>query len=518
MYTAIIAEDSKPILRHIQRLLESAGLPVRLAATAANGLEALEILKSQPADILLTDIRMPKMNGLELIEQGKLVCPGLQTVLISGYNDFEYVRKALNLQAFDYLLKPLEESQFSQVMQRLVEQLDAQRQMDRKLLEGVVEPEFLPTMALGAELYAADKIMLLVRRQPFTPGAEQWRAPEMRASLEQACAPCGCTVLPAGRPEQFIVLAGAGDAGIPGNAGISAPASAGAWGLAVQSRLQQLGLRAAVLADHLPAGIQPLVSVYGRLDRAMNGRLTIAGELAQPAEADREGGAAPGDAAETVAVRTQLADLIAQRNKERFLLLLRQQLPKWLSRSARLCELERSVRFLAEAFAAVPGTDRDSPGESGCSSPAEEAGQFMAGESLESLGEELLAWAGRKFEALQEPCRKSGEELFGQLDRYLRSRLYAQLSIGDAAQHFHVSPSYISRIVKRYTSDTFVHYYMSLKIAEARRLLATGPDVKVKDVAELLCFADQHYFSKVFKEYAGYSPSEYKDACGTGMR
>lgn len=88
MYTAIIAEDSKPILRNIEALMQSMELPVRISATASNGLDALEYIKANPVDILLTDIRMPKLDGLALIGQCRQVNPALKAVLISGYSDF----------------------------------------------------------------------------------------------------------------------------------------------------------------------------------------------------------------------------------------------------------------------------------------------------------------------------------------------------------------------------------------------------------------------------------------------
>ena len=69
MFHALIAEDSKPILRTIKALLQATELPIHIAATAANGEEALAAMQQHRIDILLTDIRMPKMDGLELIEQ-----------------------------------------------------------------------------------------------------------------------------------------------------------------------------------------------------------------------------------------------------------------------------------------------------------------------------------------------------------------------------------------------------------------------------------------------------------------
>ncbi|MNN37822.1 HTH-type transcriptional activator Btr [compost metagenome] len=137
--------------------------------------------------------------------------------------------------------------------------------------------------------------------------------------------------------------------------------------------------------------------------------------------------------------------------------------------------------------------------------------RLLESESYEVFVEAVHAWTEKCFERLQQQNKKSGEELFRQLDQYLQQHIYSQLSITDVALKFHVSPSYISRIFKKYSQKTFVHYYMQLKIAEARRLIAAKPEMKVKELSEVLSFGDQHYFSKVFKEYTGCSPTEYKE-------
>lgn len=527
MYNAIIAEDSKPILRNIRMLIESSGLPVQVTATASNGQEALERLEAQHADILLTDIRMPKLDGLGLIEQAKQLNPRLQTVLISGYSDFEYARRAVNLQAFDYLLKPVEQAQLTDVLTRLLKQLQEQERGDRRLLEGVVSPEILAAMPLDSGLLAGERTLLLIRRQPFAPqpqGGREWTADAVAEALRARPWAAGLRVLPTPQAGQWLALP-------------EARADLSAEGLADEARqaLAAGGWPAAVLAAPQPAELRALAGIYGKLDRAMRDRLTVDGRLASPGAGEVESGASPqGGEAAKLALQAQLAELIAQRQKERFLLLLRQSLPHWLAGSARYAGLERFVRWLADELAprsgapaaGTGGSEVAAAGESARQASADKAGlsaadsadaevsALLARSSAAAFADALHDWCASRFDALQEPSRRGGEELFEQLDRYLRQNLSAQLSVTDAAQQFHVSPSYISRIVKRYTGSTFVHHYMGLKIDEARRMLAAGPDVKVKHVADALGFVDPHYFSKVFKEYEGSSPTEFKDKWG----
>ena len=81
-------------------------LGIQLTATAADGNEAWEQIRKNPPDLLITDIRMPYMDGLELSKKARELNPNMVILIISAYDDFQYARTAMHLQAFDYILKP----------------------------------------------------------------------------------------------------------------------------------------------------------------------------------------------------------------------------------------------------------------------------------------------------------------------------------------------------------------------------------------------------------------------------
>ena len=93
--------------------------------------EALALIDTFPIDILMTDIRMPPINGLELIEQARLRIPGLKCLLLTGYADFDYARKAIELQALDYLMKPAKDEQLLTAMGRIIKQLEQERSIEQ---------------------------------------------------------------------------------------------------------------------------------------------------------------------------------------------------------------------------------------------------------------------------------------------------------------------------------------------------------------------------------------------------
>jgi two-component system, response regulator YesN len=103
----IVVEDEISVNKHISEFIKDLGKPYHLIGSAYNGEQALRYFNEQPIHIVLMDIRMPHMDGIEFMKIVSEKWPESKMVVISGYNDFKYAQQALKLGALDYLLKPL---------------------------------------------------------------------------------------------------------------------------------------------------------------------------------------------------------------------------------------------------------------------------------------------------------------------------------------------------------------------------------------------------------------------------
>jgi YesN/AraC family two-component response regulator len=104
----ILAEDEPPIRRNLIRKIERLAPDFKLLGEASGGEQALELVKELRPRVLFTDIRMPGMNGLELLEELHRLYPELLLVVISGYNEFDYAQHSIRQGVCDYLLKPVD--------------------------------------------------------------------------------------------------------------------------------------------------------------------------------------------------------------------------------------------------------------------------------------------------------------------------------------------------------------------------------------------------------------------------
>jgi YesN/AraC family two-component response regulator len=131
MTKLLIVDDDRFIREGLSDLIDWAELGVDIVGSAEGGHEALRIMSEQRPDILITDIQMPQGDGLELIAQIRSHNWDTQIIVLSGYNDYEYVRKAMKYQVEDYLLKPVDENELSSIIKTLCERKHAQWVIDQ---------------------------------------------------------------------------------------------------------------------------------------------------------------------------------------------------------------------------------------------------------------------------------------------------------------------------------------------------------------------------------------------------
>jgi len=131
IYSLIIIDDEEMIRNGLSRFGNWESLGFRVAATFEDGKEALEYLKETPVDVVLTDIRMAEVSGLDLAEEIAETRPETSVVIMSGYRDFDYARRAIQSSVYDYLLKPIEMETLFQTFQSLHTRITEERAVRR---------------------------------------------------------------------------------------------------------------------------------------------------------------------------------------------------------------------------------------------------------------------------------------------------------------------------------------------------------------------------------------------------
>lgn len=129
-YSVLLVDDEEEVFQVIMKKLDWESMGFRIAGYARNGVEALEMAEELQVDVVMTDIKMPYMDGLTLCKNLKELYQNLKVIIFSGFDEFEYAKEAIKIEAEEYILKPINANELREVFERIRNNLD--KEMDEK--------------------------------------------------------------------------------------------------------------------------------------------------------------------------------------------------------------------------------------------------------------------------------------------------------------------------------------------------------------------------------------------------
>lgn len=133
MKTVLIVEDEKMIRQGIRSMVLRSGVPVEVIMECSNGQMALDIIREQRVDVMFTDIRMPKMDGIELVKAMQQCEHVPLTVAVSGYDDFSYAVELMRYGVREYILKPVDRNKIKEILEKLNQEIEMNQQNDSEI-------------------------------------------------------------------------------------------------------------------------------------------------------------------------------------------------------------------------------------------------------------------------------------------------------------------------------------------------------------------------------------------------
>ncbi|MFC5405488.1 response regulator transcription factor [Cohnella soli] len=502
MIRILIADDDASIRRGMEHLISRLGIECE-CHEAEDGLQALHRLHERLFDLALVDVRMPVMDGLRLLEAVKPAFPLTTFVLISAYDEFQYVQKALRTGAADYLLKPVSEEELSDVLQRLTPIGDAGHNKETKSSDKAFDLK-------GIRPDIKESLRLLLTQDmedPYLSGClpEHWR--RMGWTVMVYDARCGgeSSMLALEEAKRAANSADVGHnvwwGGATGMALMSEAAATAAEG-ALRACIADKDLSWSVGFSFLYSGLTGLPAAHDSAIRAMRKRILDGPgiykaeaqsralsclaeegeELAKVLLAVLKQGKAP-EEHELGTVLHKLKDF-SKGDSERYLALVDRML---LSVAA---EIVRNQERLEELF-----LDR----------------------SLEQLREcssmrEVITRICQLLHEMVKSNDANGTDYYDRLVKnaqtYMMQHLAEDLSLEEIAGVVHLSAGHFSRLFRKQTGVNFVAYLNDIRLSEGRRLLLTG-HYKVYEAAERVGYGNWKHFSRLFRQKYGQSPNEF---------
>jgi two-component system response regulator YesN len=551
MYKILIVDDERIIADGLADMLAESGLPFAAIRTAGSAAEALERHREEPFDIVLTDIRMPRMDGLELFDRIRAASEECKVIFLSGYSEFEYARAALKLGASDYLLKPVEDEEVVaclgktiEAMERERSRLTAQARTERELSEslpyaqGELFRNLLHTLPDMAESSLDDKFREL--RVPFRSSAPVTGFAMSLDDMERVLSfmdesllqfmlqnmisellgdVCEFVCFAAGGGVFVVVLQSKREEGARGmSRGMDMERPDETFGILhrrlgevqeIVGRAFKLACSFALLSEWIAWREWP--EAIGRLIGGLKLRIGQGQIIVQPSREITRASSSFGTSADLLQPVTEAINL--------------KDVAAFAAGLDRLLErIERETRSdgeLAAWFLAISGRIVGVAHQHRAAAAIEpEDMSRLSNLHMHNNLTQLRSFLVRVLQAVVEEIgrqqRNPTELLVEQVRQYIGTHLYEPLSLEMLADKAHVNPSYLSRIFRQYTGEQLTAYVTRMKMEQAGKLLEGGA-VRVQDVAARLGFDNPNYFAKVFRKATGLSPQEYRQRRG-GMR
>ena len=148
LYTVVVADDEDELREAVCTMIPWEDYGFCLVGSASNGLDALQLVEKHEPDLLLTDIRMPFISGIELARQVREVRPATNIAFLSGYDDFEYAKQAIQYNIISYMLKPLTMEGLGKELRTIRQKIDAQFAMFRQTAPKAAGPDLRAAMLM----------------------------------------------------------------------------------------------------------------------------------------------------------------------------------------------------------------------------------------------------------------------------------------------------------------------------------------------------------------------------------
>lgn len=510
---SILVADDEHLVRKGIRFLLASQADFRVVADAANGREALQKAKELRPNIVILDVKMPVMNGLETLKQLKKMCPGCKTIILSGHNDFTFAQQALKHGANDYLLKPTNLPELMAALEKAKVDILQDKDRQESLSHGVsaITEQFY-TALLRNEMQAAE-----ISEKLKSLKVREESASVLLVSLDDRYR------LQSERPaEEYRNLC---------------------MDLKKRTRaLLDAELPAAIPVLHLEHGECVVVHFSSAQEQATEIARTILAKVAcEHPFSVAVGAEAPialmsesyRDAREKMKARllfggsrviSQAADAIAEQNR------YPEQVEKLITKAMRFgdCEqVQSAVRMMFDSVAAH------------LSSP--EAWMHLSYHLLElaySVLTDLEVFSNQRinvFEKSREiPNLTSAEDIRYFVTRslvditssirslntgpsiairkaisFIGENYCSRIALQDVARHTCLSPNYLSQLFKQETGKSFLEYLTQCRVEAAKKLLLQS-NLTISEIAFKLGYDMPSYFSEVFKKSEALTPSQYR--------
>ncbi|AIQ42336.1 response regulator [Paenibacillus sp. FSL R7-0297] len=549
MYKLILAEDEEDVREGIIAQIDWEKYGFEVVEQAENGREAADAIDRLLPDVVVTDIQMPFMNGLQLAEWIRSRHPNTKIIILTGYDEFEYAQKAIKLQIDEYILKPFSSQELIDVLLKVRAAIETEiaekenvfvlSEHYRKSLP-VLREQFLSSLVsrrlrsveiteksaeyginLSGELFQSSVISIDYIRPDRSSGVPEARPVSLRDTgdrnlqlfavlniAEEICQKHSFGKVFIHRDDVVLLSVSQG----------TDESEMTARTFTILEEIRQNVQRFLKLTVTAGAGTvcrmpSMLFNSFGDALQALDYRLILGNNRViwiEDVESRSSQMLAYDELTQQSLIRTIKLGTVQE---------LREVVDELFGGldTAQVSTQDYQI-FLLEIITSILRVAKESGSEtndfigSGISSLTELNKFNNMGEAKQWI----ITVCSRLMDTIASERQSSYKQLIDQAKDYIRAHYEeSDISIGKVCQHLHISTGYFSSIFKKEMKMTFVSYLLQIRLEAAKEMLRST-ELKAFEIAERIGFADPNYFSFCFRKKYGQSPKEYKNSSRGG--
>jgi two-component system response regulator YesN len=515
MYRVLIVDDEKMIRMGIRKVIQWEKLGVGQVFTAASAREALQILEEQGPQIMITDIQMSEMSGLELIEEARKRQPELRVLVLTGYDSFEYARQSLRLKVQDFFLKPVDETDLSDAIEGQIRFLEHKKAEAKSSLlvqrtRGLTEQIRLEAQMRDLVHRRGDSRQLLERMHDYY-GLDRFYGFQVVLIIPPLCMANQSSENNFQEMSMKNICISIVDAQAEGvtfiddDGALVAVYFLGEEEESVPEKSREL---ADILQDEFDC--KPKM-VIGSVVECLDNLYISYHDARHLLDTEKEG-------------LQDIVQLLGEQNKNNIFQDIYTELKGMMcsniGNTEYVLKAFRTFTKAAESYNLSRQTVRRLCFELASSiyfSYLGEAGETEAGK-LDALSKSLRSASREEACAVTEMFlsqmlgsqEENVHDIVAKAKYYIAEHLTEELTVSNIAVSLYITPNYFSRLFKRVTKEGCNEYIVRKRIEKAKSLLDTT-SLKIGEIAMMVGYRDTNYFSLAFKKHTGKSPTKYRE-------
>ncbi|MED4955790.1 helix-turn-helix domain-containing protein [Paenibacillus macerans] len=548
MYKVLIIDDEEPLREAIRILGDWEGLEVDEVLEATDGKTGLAMLERHKPDLAMVDMKMPELNGVEFLKIVERDYPELLTIVISGYNDFEFTRQAIHSRVLDYLLKPINRHDLNQALRKGIDLLNAKRQLQtesitrniafnmslpklkEKIYLSIIERSFkqhsnrafLPLIGADDPLNRFGALVLrimnmeAVRDSRFNSDAELLYFAVANVVSDVAGGDMLCFSFANPKQEREIIAVYTAGGGYPEEVAFRAEKMM----RKITGTLSELfGLQAAGGIGPSSPNIMELADSY---ETAVGSILAIdLLKLKGTAVIGDKGRAAAKNIYSFTSRMPLLRGALEAGNLHHAKSVMGDFAKKIKAADAfSIGAADRTLReivVLLSDMALDLGVPGDALPRSGDERALRALGLRTDFAGFDEYEEMLLRLTEYYHEQIRRSLAANRPFQVDDIKEYIDNHYFEDIKISMFTEKYFLSREYLMKLFKQQYGYGIHEYVQKVRMDKAKELL-DDPSLKIQEISEMLGYKDKNYFSKAFRNYCGLSPTEYRSKEEEGVK